>query len=443
MDIATEMWMAAWNVEERARLERWSKAWDAYFGNAPAVLKIKPGQADDNVNVNYVRLIVDKGVSFLFGQPVQWELDSESDERTPAEAWLDECVRVNGGHILLQKLAVNGGVCGHAFLKITPGVASSSASPSTYPRLINLSPEYVTVVCDPHDIDVVWRYVIQYPARGKDGERLVMRQTIERAGNGWTVKDEVSTNEGAWVVQADIVWPWAWPPIVDCQNLPSPNEYYGLADIEEDVLKLNTAINFTLSNLQRIIRFHAHPKTWGSGFNAKDLKVGVDDTLVFTNPDAQLHNLEMQSDLTSSIAYYERLKEALHETAHIPEVATGKLESTGQLSGVALAILYQPLLDRTEQKRLTYGNLLIELFRRLLDMAGYGANNLVALHWSKLLPANRLEELQAALLEKQIGVSEDTLLRGLGRDPDAEREKRESDSADMAEQMLGAFDRGE
>lgn len=435
--------MTGWSAEERARLERWSKAWDAYFGNLPDTLKVKFNQADDNVKVNYAKLIVNKGVSFLFGQPVGFDLDSDSDERTPAEEWLDECIRVNGGQLLWQKLAINGGVCGHAFLKIAPGSAGSTSSPTVYPRLINLSPEYVTVACDPDDIDIVHRYIIQYPARGKNGERLVMRQTMERAGAVWTIKDEVSTNGGQFVTQQELTWNFSWPPIIDCQNLPSPNEYYGIADIEEDVLALNGTINFTLSNLQRIIRFHAHPKTWGSGFNAKELKTGVDDTLVFTNPDAQLHNLEMQSDLTSSINYYLRLKEALHEISYVPEVATGKLENTGQLSGVALAIMYQPLIDRTEQKRLTYGALLIELFRRLLEMSNHGADNLVTLHWPKLLPANRLEDLQAALLEKQIGVSEDTLLRGLGRNPDVEREKRESDSADIAEQMLGAFERGE
>jgi hypothetical protein len=435
--LAAQMWMAGIVAEERARLERYQKTWDAYFGAFPPALKVRPGGADDNVAVNYVRLVVDKGVAFLFGQAVQWEMDGETQERTPGEAWLDECVRVNGGQLFFQKLATNGGVCGHAFVKIVPPTVSGG-----YPRLINLSPEYVTVVCDPDDIDLVHRYIIQYPAKGKEGESLVVRQVIERdAGGRWTVTDEVSVNNGRWETRQAIVWPWDWPPILDTQNLPSPNEYYGLADVEEDVLKLNYAINFTLSNLQRIIRFHAHPKTWGAGFNAQALRVGADETIVLP-AGATLNNLEMQGDLSSSIAYYERLREALHETAHVPEVATGRLDNAGALSGVALRILYQPLIDRTEQKRLTYGGLVVELFRRLLDMAGYGADNLVTLTWPELAPENRLEVLQAALLERQIGVSDDTLLRGLGYDPDQEREKRETGGDAFGEQLLTAFDRG-
>lgn len=436
MDVAMQMWMEGWTTEERKRQERWQAAWNAYFGDTPDTLKVKVNQPDDNVKINYARMIVNTGVSFLFGKPLQWELDSGSDERTPAEQWLDDCVRVNGGALLWQKLAINGAVCGHTFVKIVPGAGQ-------YPRLILLSPEYVTVVCDPDDKDLVYRYVIQYTARGKDGERVDTRQMIERDNNRWTIVDKRSINGGEWQVIGESVWSYQWPPIIDCQNLPSPNEYYGIADIEEDVLGLNRVINFTMSNLQRIIRFHAHPKTWGSGFNAKELRAGVDETLIFTNPDASLHNLEMQSDLTSSIDYYQRLKEALHETACVPEVATGKLDNIGQLSGVALAILYQPILDRTEQKRLTYGALIVELFRRLLEMAGFGEQNLIVLIWPKLLPENRMEELQAALLAKELGVSSDTLLREAGYDPDAEREKRDDDGQQLGEQLLTAFERGQ
>src|SRR5690606_34619066 len=95
------------------------------------------------------------------------------------------------------------------------------------------------------------------------------------------------------------VWPWEWPPIIDCQNLPQANEYYGRSDIQEHVVNLQKSLNFVVSNLQRIIKFHAHPKTWGQGFKPGELKMGVDETIVLPNG-ATLQNLEMLSDLTSS-----------------------------------------------------------------------------------------------------------------------------------------------
>jgi hypothetical protein len=173
------------------------------------------------------------------------------------------------------------------------------------------------------------------------------------------------------------------------------------------------------------------------------LKVGVDETIVLPGDNAELHNLEMQSDLTSSIEFYLRLKESLHEVARIPEVATGKLDSTGQLSGTALQMLYGPLVQATEAKRLTYGEMLIELNRRLLEMHGSGPAQICALHWPEVLPKNALEERQVAILDEQLGVSQDTVLTRLGYDADAEKTKKGNEVADMADDMLTAFERGD
>src|SRR5690606_15610206 len=105
---------------------------------------------------------------------------------------------------------------------------------------------------------------------------------------------------------------------------------------------------------------------------------------------------------------YERLREALHEVARVPEVATGRMENVGQLSGVALSILYQPLIEKTETKRCTYGDLLVELNRRMLALGGFGEDNITVLHWPELLPGDVLQERQAALLDHQLGVSAST-----------------------------------
>lgn len=440
MDISKQLWLAGIDAEERARLERWSNAWAWYFGNNPKPLTVKPGQANDNVTINYARLIVNIAAAYLFGVEPTFQLDAEATTESEPETWLNECWRVNKKMLLLQKVAINGAVCGHTFIKIIP---DSPLTPG-YPRLIAMNPEYVTVVTDPDDIDLVWRYIIAYPARGKNGEHLTIKQTMERNDAGrWTITDEVSEGSQKFRIVQQAVWPYAWPPIIDCQNLPSPNEYYGIADLEPDVLAVNHAINFTMSNLQRIIRFHAHPKTWGRGFSANQLKVGVDETIVLPGDNAELHNLEMQSDLTSSLAYYARLKEALHEVSRVPEVATGKLESAGALSGVALQLLYGPLVQATKAKRLTYGEMLTELNLRLLEMGGRAAPQPPTIVWPEVLPKNPLEERQVAMLDKQLGASADTLLTQLGYDAEAEAKKKETEVADMGEQLLTAFDRGQ
>jgi hypothetical protein len=425
----------ALSMEEIARLRQFKTAWERYYGRFPKPLKVRSGQPDDNVIVNMARVIVDKGVSFLFGQDVTFEIDETTT--TPAEEWLAGCWDANRQATLLQKLALNGGICGHAFVKIVPG--------APYPRLVVLDPATVTPTWEPDDIEKVLRYRIQYPAVDpKTGKPIVIRQLIELDGAVWRITDQVSRADSTqWVTTAENTWPYPWPPIVDCQNLPNPNEYWGLPDLGEDLLQLNEGINFVLSNLARIIRFHAHPKTWGRGFTAQQLKIAVDETIVLPSPDAELHNLEMESDLASSIAFYERLREALHEVARVPEVATGRMENVGQLSGVALSILYQPLVEKTETKRRTYGDLLVELNRRMLALGGFGADNITVLHWPELLPGDALQERQAALLDHQLGASKNTLLQQLGYDAEMEQQKRAEEDATLGEQLLTAFDRDE
>lgn len=419
-------------MEEMARLRRYEAAWNAYYGRLPAPLKVRKGQPDDNVNVNYARSIVDKGVSFLFGQDIRFELDKT--QQTREEEWLDQCWSVNGGSVLLQKLALNGGVCGHVFAKLVPR--------TPYPRIIIIDPANIAVGWEPDDIDEIVWYRIQYAAVDPlTGDPLTIRQLIQRQVNSWKITDQEARGAGSWETTGETVWPYEWAPIVDCQSLPMPNEYWGLSDLEEDVLQLNYSINFVLSNLARIIRFHAHPKTWGKGFASNQMQIAVDETIVLQSPDAELHNLEMESDLASSITMYERLREAMHEMTRIPEVATGKLERAGALSGVALQILYQPLVEKTETKRRTYGAMLTELNRRLLALGGFGEEHHTVIHWPEMLPTDAAQEAQTALLHQQLGVSEDTLLQRLGYDPEMERAKNQENSARLGDTLLDAFDR--
>ena len=422
--------------DEQNRLAQFRAAWKAYYGDLPKPLKVRPGNVDDNIRLNFVRLIVDKGVSFLFGKNLTFEL--VEGETTPAEEWLAACWQYNRKMTLLQKTALNGGVCGHCFIKIqySPGDA--------YPRLIVLDPETVTVTLAADDLEQILSIKIQYPSKDpKTNKPVTIRQVIERDGAVWQITDQVGNVEGTtWRTSGEQRWPYVWLPVVDCQNLPVPNEFWGMSDIEPDVLEINKAINFSVSNTGRILKYHAHPKTWGRGFDGSQLRIAVDETLIIPSELGELHNLEMQTDLSSSIAFYARLKEALYEVSRIPEIAVGKIDSLGVLSGLALEILYAPLLEKTETKRLLYGDMLVELNRRLLAIGGFGEENLTMLHWQEMLPVDTIAKRQAAIIDKQLGVSDNTLLTRLGYDPDVEREKKMTEGADLGERLLRNFDRG-
>ncbi len=429
-----------WNIIEvgqQEHLAQIQRAWLAYFGRYKPSLKVRPGEPDDNTFVNFIRLLVDKGVFFLFGKGVDFELDELRE--TEAEAWLEETWARNRKMLLLQKLALSGAIAGHAFVKI-------QRTGNGYPRLIVLDPETVAVKLREDDIDQVEGYEIRYPSRTPDGKVVLVRQRIEREGAGWVIIDERGVPDSpAWQEVGREAWPWPFPPVVDCQNLPLPNSYWGMPDVTDDLIRLQEKLNFVVSNLMKILRYHAHPKLFGYGVpRGVRIRVGPDE---MTNlpQGAKVEAIAPKADFQGALDLYRELKRAMHELTQVPEIALGRVEGSGQVSGVALKVLYGPLLDKTAVKRQTYGYLLEELNRRLLVVGGHARYEDVRVKvvWPELLPADPKAQREVAMLDLQLGVSQDTILRSLGYDPALEREKQALASQDMAEALLQAFDRGE
>lgn len=445
MDFELTLFDQRQEAEHGARMARFQRAYQYYMGTHPKMLPVRLGQADDNVTINLVRMVVDKGVSFLFGKELGWELTE--GETTPEEEKLDDIWRKNRKMTFLGKLGLSGGIYGHIFIKIVPDEWRGNADVGT-PRLIILEPENVRVTYDPHDYEIVRKYVIQWVSTGADGKPWYYRQTIEHGDTErWNIVNERARKTNLWEADPDnpdMDWPFDWPPIVDAQNLPCPGAYYGLSDIED--LDEQDALNYVASKIQRILRYHAHPKTIGTGFQAKDLQVAEDETLVLPSKDSQLRNLEMQSDLGAALSFMDRLRNLFMRQSRVPDLDPATM-NVGAMSGFALQVLYSDLLDKTEMKRRTYGDLLIELNRRLLDLVGMGAENFVTLHWDNPLPVDeQAEQTRDAFELDHKLVSSETVQQRRGIDPEVERERMETEQAsegNVGEMLIRSFVRGQ
>ncbi len=204
-----------------------------------------------------------------------------------------------------------------------------------------------------------------------------------------------------------------------------------------DKIHLNRAINFQASNISKIIEIHGHPRTWARGL-MREMKIdtSVENLIILPGDNAELQNLEMVGDLGSHIEYLRWVLQALHETARIPEVATGKVDNIGQLSGLALQILYGPIKELTGTKQLTYGGLIKRLHQRLLVIGKFGDGYRTKLHWPEVVPTDATTELQAALLKQEVGFSKDTTITELGGDPEKERQKRQEEAEEAVDQLI-------
>ncbi|ABX03303.1 hypothetical protein Haur_0655 [Herpetosiphon aurantiacus DSM 785] len=408
-------------ADDFQRLQQFRAAWEAYRKQDTPPLPIEAGRPNDNVRVNLIKLIVQTSVSFLFGDQVAFSVpDAPPDD--PRIQYLDRIWNAAKKMTWLYKQGINGGLCGHIFARIYPE--------QPLPRIVILDPATVTVRWAADDLDRVECYLIDYSAYEWQGNREVLvsiRQRIERTDTGWRILDQRSQpDKQAFDTLHEAPWPYPFPPIVDSQNLAAPNEYWGEADITPDLIALVNAGDFTLSNQQRIVRFYAQPLTVAKGMDPAQLKHGRDRT-VFIPPNADLSIVEMQSELAASLDHHSRIKSSIHEVAQTPEIATGKVEDLGNLSGLALQILYGPLLQKTVQKRMLYGDFLSELNRRLLMIGGFPETTTTVV-WDSMLPTDPQAERVVAQADRTLGVSEATLLTQLGYDPAHEREQRQAET---------------
>lgn len=456
---------------DNERKQHMKQAWKAYRGKFQAPLKIKGGEADDNVLSNRCAPIVDKGVSFLFGQVVKIEAPDESasddeDEAQPVSGkkpakpqispiqqfinglWGDDDDKMT----LLSNIATNGAVCGQAFVKIIPPQGYMK-----YPRIVVLDPLLVRIVTAPDDCSLILAYVIEYPGTAD----LQKRQIIARVdpdglasvigefdlNDYWTITNYVSKGQsGSWM-QAGTpdVWPYPFPPIFSCQNMPAPNESWGMPDLTPDIIELNNVLNFVQSNTGRILKFHAHPKTYATGVVATQISVAVDDTICLPDKDAKLNNLEMHSDLASSLNFAATIRADMDEQSRVPAVALGRTAEVpkGNVSGVALQLLFQPLIEKTMHKQRLYGRLIREITRAALVIAGFidvmdFEYYPIELHWQDLLPIDDTAAVQAAIGKQTLGVSQATLMQELGYNPDDEMVKVAKEAARKAPLQIPA-----
>lgn len=419
-------------VEDRQRHDRITRAWNAYQGDAPDPLRRRKGEINDNVKINFARLIVDAGVAHLFGDQIMVTADESAPEA--ATQLIEATIRANQGGLLWQKMGVSGGIGGTVFVRIIP----RDQAP---PRILVLDPATVDVEWEPDDFETITKYTISWNTITEDGAGVARRQIIQPDGTGWIIIDQEAI-EGGWITLSETPWPYTFAPILHAQNLPSPHEAYGIADLEPDVLHLCDSINRTASVINRILRLYGFPRTWGKMIgDALVIDANPGSVLRLEHPEAELHNLEMQSDLSSSIDFYRRLIGALHETTRIPEIATGKLDNAGQLSSLALKIMYAPLIQKTETKRRTYGLLIEDLLERVCSIAGY-PNVQVQIAWPEILPSDPEGERRTALIDRQLGVSQATILDRLGFDPEVEAAQRAEEELGALTTAQAAFDAG-
>ena len=438
--------------EDKARQKQIKDAWRGYRGEFDPILDKEEGTPDFNLYDNRMAPIVDKGVSWLFGEKLTITVQlSEGEEDTNAAAgdvqgtndaqdWLNDALGDMDDFLTtLAEGALNGGVAGHVFWKIVPANPDAGQE---YPRIVPLNSEIVWVETDPDDCKEVLAYNIQYLVKGPQNQDMLKRQRIARvdpddlAGQDgvddlldtWTITNYLArdVNTNRWE-QVGEVMPWVdakgqplhWPPIIDNPNLPNPNEFWGKPDLTQDILTMNRQVNLVQSMIAKLLWFYSTPILW-SNLDSRQIMRARPGYVMGLGPNGQLNAIEAHGDVAASMQFVADLRSSMDEQSRVPAVALGRLQdmSMRPTSGIALRLLFQPLLEKTETKRRVYGRAIRDLCQRLLCLGGFGdGENLpIEIGWPNLIPVDDVQQLQGAILKQQLGYPLQTIMEELGDD---------------------------
>jgi len=478
-------------AERNKRIEMIKSARAYFDGEHPRPLKPREGQYDPNIIINYCRRLIVKIAAWLMGDPKEGAMlkmevietgnldrssadhgkgnngsmneadqgnesdqgagavEVSSDPASNSNDWIKRVWEANGGAHLLLKMARRASIDGHIFIKVLP--VGDPDNDLDVPMLVMQDGELISAIRSTTNKDRAEAFVIEWTERIKvDGvmRETKIRQLIARIDGGWWLGvfgDIGKTKDEKWQPLEPVAkWLYAWSPIVDWQNLIHDG-FYGLSDLE-DLPAINDGINFAVSNVNRILYIHGHPRTVGTGFEASDVQeANIDSFWTIPNTDAKVQNLEMQSDLGAAFAFIQFLAQSFNDIGRDLDLASLR-DKIGQVTNFGLRVLANDAITKLGEKRSLYGKGLNQINRIVLELGGLPVAD-TKFHWLDPLPENELEEVNRlkAELEMQI-VSKRTAAEERGRDygqEEARIAEEESAQGNIGGALLKAFETGQ
>jgi hypothetical protein len=417
--------------ELRARRELIGNAWLYYRGDMQKHLKFDKKTQDDNITVNLCKQLVDRVVSFRVPKFPELELDELKD--TDAEKELRKIWTRNGGPLKLAKIVKNGALAGHCFVRVMPPKPGSD-----YQRIINLNPANVIVFWRGDDYEEVLWYQIQWTL-GKTAYRqdivAMNNQTWQIREYQGSIEKSVGGEKITWVFSKSEDWNYPLAPIMDWQHGLNSDAYYG--DGELGHARLNDKVNKVKSDVSRILRFHASPRTIGTGMEATEVTpTAIENFWTIDDADAKVYNLEMKSDLASSHNFAEDLTQHFYAEGRVV-VLKGTIADFQRVTNLGIRALYIDQLAKNEELGWQYATGIqgvSQRVRMLLGVPDYQAP--VIVKWADPLPKDSKEEREALAIEQGMGtVSKQTIAKDLDRNWTLELEQMDEESQDEGSLM--------
>lgn len=331
------------------RLNRYSAAWAWYLGHH---WSHRREMGDNNVTMNYVRTMSDFITNFCFGKGIQFKVPEQNQAIIPRllhEVWDNH----NNKHYLLWQMGQLASVTGDCFVKVAFDEPYQDPTGVVHPgrvRILPLNPAHCFPEYHPHDRERLLRFKLKYRFWGTSPEGTRQVYTFTEILTDDTVQQFINDE-----LVDEYPNPLGMVPVVHIPNITITSSPWGQSDIW-DIIQLNRELNEKMTEVSDIINYHAAPVTIITGAKASQLERGPKKVWAGLPKDASVFNLESRGEMSGAIEYIQMIKRAMHEITGVPETALGQFQPVSNTSGVALAIQYQPLMNRYQMKRVHFTN---------------------------------------------------------------------------------------
>lgn len=329
------------------RLNRYASCWAWYLGHH---WSYRREMGEQNITLNYVRTMADYITNFCFGKGIQFRTPEQTQSIVPQllhKVWEDH----NSKTHVLWEMGQLAGVTGDCFVKVAfeePYQDSLGVYHEGRIRIIPLNPAHCFPEYHPHDRNRILRFKLKYRFWGTSPEGT--RQV-------YTFTEILTDDSIEQYINDEMIDQYPNPigqiPIVHIPNVTISSSPWGQSDIW-DIIPLNRELNEKMTEISDIINYHAAPVTIITGAKASQLERGPKKVWAGLPKDANVFNLESRGEMAGALEYIQFLKRVMHEITGVPETALGQMQPISNTSGVALAIQYQPMMNRYHMKKVHF-----------------------------------------------------------------------------------------
>lgn len=332
------------------RLNRYSLNWAMYLGHHTS---FRRQAGEPSIVLNYYRAFTDFIINFTFSKGLQFRSVKATEAIVPA--LLERVWEVdNNKATVLWEIGQQGGVSGDCFIKVAYEEGYEDSVGGVHPgrvRILPLNSSFAFPEFHPHDRERLIRFKLKYRFWGTslEGTRQVYTYTeiLTEDSIEEYINDEMIDSRPN---------PLGIIPIIHIANVRVSGSPWGLSDCNE-MISINRVYNETATDIADIINYHSAPVTVIIGAKASQLEKGANKVWGGLPKDARVENLEGGGQgLKGAMDFMAQLKKAMHEMVGVPESALGQAMPVSNTSGVALSIMFQPLMNRYHQKIVQYAH---------------------------------------------------------------------------------------